>query len=142
MQFYRLHGVARLRPLLSVGVRRQWASRGDEVERHIAAYRAAPFDSNGEAWVKAAALEALEEFLPDGRVLDFYLGAILAPAEYDMARLHMLKLFEIDPAPAARQRGSGSERVWRSPCRARKTGRCWLGRAVAAYSDTRPCGPW
>lgn len=106
----------------------------DAAERHIAAYRAAPFDANGEAWGKTAALEALEEFLPDGRVLDFFLSIVADPAEYDMARLHLLKLFEVDPAPAARQRigecvaaALPGEQDW--------TVRCWLGRAVAAYSD-------
>lgn len=106
----------------------------DEVERHIAAYRAAPFDANGEAWGKTAALEALEEFLPDDRLLEFVLGIIADPAEYDMARLHLLKLLEVNPFPEARQRvgkcvaaAITGEEDW--------TVRCWLGRALAAYSD-------
>jgi hypothetical protein len=106
----------------------------DEVERHITAYRAAPFDAKGEAWGKTAALEALEAFLPDGRVVDFFLGIVADPTEYDMARLRLVKLFEINPAPAERQRigecvaaALPGERDW--------TVRCWLGRAVAAYSD-------
>ncbi len=106
----------------------------DAVEGHMAAYRAAPFDARREAWGKTAALEALEEFLPDGRVLDFFLAIVADPAEYDMARLHLLKLFEINPVPAARSRIGAcvaailpSEEDW--------TVRCWLGRAVAAFSD-------
>jgi hypothetical protein len=108
--------------------------RVDEVERHIAAYRSAPFDAAGEAWAKTAALEALEEFLPDGRVLDFFLAVVADSSEYDMARLHLLKLFEVDPAPAARQligecvaAALPGEEDW--------TVRCWLGRAVAAFAD-------
>ncbi len=106
----------------------------DEVERQIAAYHAAPFDANGEAWGKTAALDALEDYLPGSRVLAFFLGIIANPAEYDMARLHLLKHFEINPAPAARQlvaecvaAALPSEEDW--------TVRCWLGRVVAAYSD-------
>jgi len=106
----------------------------DAVERHIAAYRAAPFDPNGKAWGKLEALEALEELLPDGRVLDFFLGIIADPAEYDMARLHLLKLLEVNPAPAARQR-IGECVAAALPGEEDWTMRCWLGRAVAAYSD-------
>jgi hypothetical protein len=106
----------------------------DEVERHIAAYRSASFDANGEAWEKTGALEALEQFLPDGRVLDFFLNIISDPAEYDMARVHLLKLFEINPVPSARRRVGDcvaaalpGEQDWMV--------RCWLGRAVSRYND-------
>jgi hypothetical protein len=44
---------------------------------------------------------ALEEFLPDGRVPDFFLSIVADPAESDMARPRLLDLFEIDPVPAA-----------------------------------------
>jgi hypothetical protein len=106
----------------------------DDVERHIAAYRAAPFDARGEAWGKTAALEALEAFLPDSRVLDFFLAIVADPAEYDMARLHLLKLFEADPAPAARSR-IGECVAATLPAEKDWTVRCWLGRAVAAYTE-------
>lgn len=106
----------------------------EEVDRQIAAYRAAPLDASGEAWGKTAALEALEDHLPDGRVLDFFLSIIADPAEYDMARVHLAKLFEVNPVPAARQRigecvaaALPGEQDWMV--------RCWLGRAVAAFAD-------
>lgn len=97
-------------------------------------YRAVSFDANGEAWGKTDALRVLEEFLPDGRVLDFFLGIIAGPAEYDMARVELLKWLEGNPIPAERQRIAecvaatiSGEKDWMV--------RCWLGRAVAAYSD-------
>ena len=106
----------------------------DEIEHHIATYRSAPFDGQGEAWGKTAALEALEEFLPDDRVVDFFLTVIADPTEYDMARLHLLKLLEVAPALVARQQIGQcvattlqNEEDW--------TVRCWLARAVAAYMD-------
>ena len=71
----------------------------DAVERDIAAYRSAPFDANGEAWGKIAALIALEKLLPDSRVLDFFLAIAADPTEYDMARVHLLKLFEAEKPP-------------------------------------------
>jgi hypothetical protein len=106
----------------------------DEVEGHIAAYRAAQFDVKGEVWGKTSALEALEAFLPDGRVVDFFLGIVADPTEYDMARLRLLKLFEINPAPEERQR-IGECVAAALPGEPDWTVRCWLGRAVAAYSD-------
>jgi hypothetical protein len=106
----------------------------DEVERHIAAYRAASLDANGEAWGRTDALEALEQFLPDRRVLDFFLGVIADPAEYDMARVQLLKLFEVNPVPAARRRVGEcvaaamlGEQDWMV--------RFWLGRAISRYND-------
>jgi hypothetical protein len=108
--------------------------RVDDIERHIAAYRAAPFNTRGEAWGKTTALQALEEFLPDDRVLDFFLGVIADPTEYDMARIQLLKLFEVNPANAARNRigecvaaALTLDEDW--------VVRCWLGRAVSYYND-------
>lgn len=106
----------------------------DEIERLIAAYRCAVFDADGEAWGKTAALESLEEYLPDSRVLEFFLEIVADPTEYDMARVHILKLFEFEAVPGARDRIGAciaaaltEERDWMV--------RCWLGRAVASYAD-------
>jgi hypothetical protein len=100
----------------------------------MAAYRTAPFDARGEAWGKTAALEALEAFLPDKRILDFFLAVVADPAEYDMARLHLLKLFEFNPVPTARSR-IGECVAAMLPREEDWTVRCWLARAVAAFSD-------
>jgi hypothetical protein len=106
----------------------------DEVERQIAAYRAAPFDANGEAWGKTTALETLEEFLPDGRVLDFFLSIIADPTEYDQAQVHLLKLFEVNPVPTARQRIGECVAAALSGAK-NWVVRCWLGRAISHYND-------
>ena len=106
----------------------------DVVVQHIAAYFNAPFDENGEAWGKISALKVLEEFLPDGRILTFFLTIIADPKEYDMARVLLLKLLETDPFPEARRR-IGECVATAFPGEENWTVRCWLGRAVAAYTD-------
>ena len=106
----------------------------DAVAEQMERYRSSPFDSSGEAWDKIAALESLEAQLNDPRVIDFFVAVIGDPAEYDMARVHLLKLLEICPAPEFRQRiGECVAAVL--PGEPDWTVRCWLGRAVAAYSD-------
>lgn len=51
-----------------------------------------------------------------------------------MARLHLLRLFELNPAPEAWRR-IGECVATALPGEEDWTVRCWLARAVAAYSD-------
>jgi hypothetical protein len=106
----------------------------DAVEQQIAAYRAVPFDEDGEAWGKVSALEALEDHLPDERVLDFFLEVIADPAEYDLAGVELAKLFELDPVPAQRAR-IGELLAAALVAEEDDLVRQWLARAVACYTD-------
>lgn len=83
----------------------------DAIERHILAYRSAPFDSNGEAWGKTEALKALEDLLPDDRVLNFFLDLIADPDEYDMARVEALKVLQLWGPPSEQSRGRVGRRL-------------------------------
>jgi hypothetical protein len=107
--------------------------RVDAVEKLIAAYHTAPFDTRGEAWGKVAALEALEDHLTDPRVLPFFLQLIGNPDEYDMARVHLLKLLELDPLPEAA--GQIGETIVATLAREKDMlVRSWLSRAAGGFS--------
>jgi hypothetical protein len=107
-----------------------------KLEEQIAAYRAVPFDEKGEAWDKVRTIEEMEEQIGDRRVLAFFLGIVSDPAEYDMARCHLLKWFEGDPA----QHTEGHRRI--GECIASALAKeedwlvkSWLARAADAYHD-------
>jgi hypothetical protein len=102
----------------------------------IAAYHAVPYDEKGEAWGKVQVIERLEEHLGVPEVLAFFLGILGDTSEYDMARCHLLKWFEGDPARGtpghAAIGGCIADTLRREDDWLVKS---WLSRAADAYCD-------
>lgn len=103
---------------------------------HITAYRAVPFDSKGEACGKVRVLERLEDHLGDPDVLAFLLSILGDTGEYDMARCHLLKWFECDPASDAESHRRIGECIADTLRREDDwMVKCWLARVAGVYSD-------
>jgi hypothetical protein len=108
----------------------------DRVAKQLAAYRRVPTDAKGQAWGKVRILEALEDDLADGRVLDFFLAVVGDTSEFDMARCRLLEYLGCAPVTAAADRHKVGECLARAlPAEENWTVRCWLGRAAGAYGD-------
>lgn len=76
----------------------------DAVAALIVAYRAAKLDRSAESHEKCEIVRELEGHLGQAKVLAFYLDLIADPDEYDMARLEVLKVFQLWEPPSDRVR--------------------------------------
>jgi len=72
----------------------------DAIEGKIAEFGRVTPDRRGECYGKSRIVEALEEHLPDDRVLSFFLTVVADRNEYDLARVDVLKILELWDPPS------------------------------------------
>jgi hypothetical protein len=109
----------------------------DQVAEQLAAYQVVPFDAEGEAHQKCRIIAGLEGHLDDERVLGFFVELIGNPSEYDLARIEVLKIFELWRAPSAQ----AHERVARQVAKVVESEKDvlvqqWAAIAARNFSDT------